>query len=209
MKTGSNPKPMHYRIGIFGGTFDPPHIGHLILAGEAEGSLHLDRLLWLLTPDPPHKKGQSLAGLEHRQAMLELCLANNPNFELSRLDIDRPGPHYAVDTMKILAAQNPTAELVYIMGGDSLRDLPTWHKPHEFVQACHSLGVMRRPGDSINLEALEKEFPGLSSKVTFMDAPLLGISSREIRQRIIENQPFQYYVTNSVFNYIVEHQLYH
>ncbi|MFH2040120.1 MAG: adenylyltransferase/cytidyltransferase family protein, partial [Chloroflexota bacterium] len=100
---------MSYRIGIFGGTFDPPHIGHLILAGEAQGALHLDRLLWLLTPDPPHKSGQSLAGLEHRQVMLELCLANNPNFELSRLDIERPGPHYAVDTMNILAAQYPTA----------------------------------------------------------------------------------------------------
>ena len=200
---------MSYRIGIFGGTFDPPHIGHLILAGEAEGFLQLDRLLWLLTPDPPHKLGQSLAGLEHRQAMLELCLANNPNFELSRLDIDRPGPHYAVDTMEILASQHPTAELVYIMGGDSLRDLPTWHKPKEFVLSCHSLGIMRRPGDLIDLKELEKEIPGIRSKVCFMDAPLLGISSREIRQRIIENKPFQYYVTNSVFNYIEEHQLYH
>lgn len=199
---------MSYRIGIFGGTFDPPHIGHLILAGEAQGALHLDRLLWLLTPDPPHKRGQSLADLEHRLAMLELCLANNPNFELSRLDIDRPGPHYAVDTMEILAAQYPTAELVYIMGGDSLRDLPTWHKSQEFVKTCDSLGVMRRPGDSIDLEELEKEIPGISSKVCFMDAPLLGISSREIRQRIIDHQPFQYYVTNAVFNYIEEHQLY-
>lgn len=199
---------MGYRIGIFGGTFDPPHIGHLILAGEAEGYLRLDRLLWLLTPDPPHKRNQVLTDWQHRQSMLDLCLANNPSFELSRLDIDRPGPHYAVDTLKILAGQHPNAELVYIMGGDSLRDLPTWHKPLEFVEACHSLGVMRRPGDSIHLSDLEKEIPGISSKVCFMDAPLLGISSHQIRQRVIEKRPFRYYVTHAVFTYIEEHQLY-
>lgn len=199
---------MSNRIGIFGGTFDPPHIGHLILAGEAVDFLNLNRLLWLLTPDPPHKSAQPLTSWQHRLAMLDLCLANNPNFELSRLDIDRPGPHYAVDTMQVLAAQNPSSELVYIMGGDSLRDLPTWHKPYEFVQACHLLGVMRRPGDFINLDKLEMIIPGLSAKVCFMDAPLLGISSRQIRQRIIENRPFRYYVTESVYTYIENHHLY-
>lgn len=199
---------MSSRIGIFGGTFDPPHIGHLILAGEAAGFLHLDRLLWLLTPDPPHKKDQQLTGWQHRQAMLELCLENNPIFELSCLDIERPGPHYASDTMQILAGQYPTADLIFIMGGDSLRDLPTWHKPHEFVRTCHSLGVMQRPGDTFDLVELEKEIPGISAKVQFMDAPLLGISSRQIRQRIIENRPFRYYVTSPVFTYIQNHQLY-
>lgn len=199
---------MGYRIGIFGGTFDPPHIGHLILAGEAEGFLKLDRLLWLLTPDPPHKRSQVMTGWQQRLAMLELCLENNSRFELSRLDIDRPGPHYAVDTLNILAEQNPNAELVYIMGGDSLRDLPTWHKPREFVQVCHSLGVMRRPGDSIDLDRIEKEIPGISPKVCFMDAPLLGISSHQIRQRVIDKRPFRYYVTYAVYNYIEEHQLY-
>jgi nicotinate-nucleotide adenylyltransferase len=199
---------LNTRIGIFGGTFDPPHIGHLILAGEASNFLNLDRLLWLLTPDPPHKSNQPLTSLSHRLAMLELSIANNPDFELSRLDIDRPGPHYAVDTLEILAAQEPSAELVYIMGGDSLRDLPTWHKHHEFVQACHSIGVMRRPGDFINLDKLEMIFPGLSEKVSFMDAPLLGISSRQIRQRIKEDRPFRYYVSPSVYTYIKKHALY-
>jgi nicotinate-nucleotide adenylyltransferase len=199
---------MSMRIGIFGGTFDPPHIGHLILAGEAEGVLQLDRLLWLLTPDPPHKNDHFLTAWKHRLVMLELCLANNPNFELSRLDIDRPGPHYAVDTVHLLAEKNPDAELVYLMGGDSLRDLPTWHKPQEFVKTCHALGVMRRPGDFINLEGLEDKIPGISQKVSFMDAPLLGISSHQIRQRVKEHRPFRYYVTHSVYKYIEEHQLY-
>ena len=199
---------MSERIGIFGGTFDPPHVGHLILAGEAVDFLKLDRLLWLLTPDPPHKNNQPLTDWHHRMAMLEICLVDNQQFEISRLDIDRPGPHFAVDTVNILASQNPSAELVYIMGGDSLCDLPNWHKPHEFVQVCHLLGVMRRPGDDIDLDKLEKLFPGLSAKVCFMDAPLLSISSHQIRQRIRENRPFRYYVPEALYKYIEEHHLY-
>lgn len=199
---------MSERIGIFGGTFDPPHIGHLILAGEAVDFLKLDRLLWLLTPNPPHKRNQSLTDWQHRLAMLESCLVGNPQFEISRVDIDRKAPHYAVDTMHILANEIPDTELVYIMGGDSLCDLPDWHKPAEFVQACHLIGVMRRPGDMINLGQLEVIFPGLSAKVRFMDAPLLSIASHQIRQRIRENRPFRYYVPTSVYSYILEHKLY-
>ena len=185
MNPGNNPNTRKTRVGIFGGTFDPPHIGHLILAGEALDSLKLNSLYWLLTPDPPHKKNQPIMPWQHRLAMLELCLANNPDFLVSRLDIDRPGPHYAVDTVAMLAEENPNAEIVYIMGGDSLENLPTWHKPQEFVKVCHELGVMRRPGDKIDLEKLTKIFPEIKSKVKFMDAPLLGVSSKQIRNRII------------------------
>jgi nicotinate-nucleotide adenylyltransferase len=196
------------RIGIFGGSFDPPHVGHLILAGEAVDFLKLDQLLWILTPDPPHKTELSLADWQHRLAMLESCLVDNPQFEISRIDIDRPAPHYAVDTMHILSSQYPSDELIYIMGGDSLRDLPDWHKPLEFVQACHSIGVMHRPGDQIDLEKLEFVLPGLKSKVQFMEAPLLSISSREVRQRILEKRSFRYYLPRSVFTYIEENHLY-
>ncbi len=142
-------------IGIFGGTFDPPHIGHLILAAEAHAQLGLDRLLWVLTPDPPHKQDRVITLLEHRLAMVRLALADAPEFELSTVEMDRPGPHYALDTVKIIADQNPGANLVYLMGGDSLRDLPLWHRPADFVKACHFIGVMRRPGDNIYLAGLE------------------------------------------------------
>ena len=154
MNQENNPSSSKARVGIFGGTFDPPHVGHLILAGEAMDSLKLDKLFWLLTPDPPHKKNQFILPWQHRLAMLELCLANNPDFVNSRLDIDRPGPHYAVDTVKLLAGNNPDAIVVYIMGGDSLKNLPTWHKPKDFMEVCHELGVMSRPGDLINLARL-------------------------------------------------------
>jgi nicotinate-nucleotide adenylyltransferase len=196
------------RIGLFGGTFDPPHLGHLILASEAQSQLELDRLLWTLTPEPPHKQDQPITPLEHRLAMVNLAIADNPSFELSRAELDRPGPHYTLDTVKIVAEENPDAEIVPVIGGDSLNDLPTWHHPKELLYACHWVGVMRRPGESANLEALERELPGISSKVHYVDAPLLEIASREIRQRVATGKPFRYYLPSPVYEYIEQHHLY-
>jgi len=195
-------------IGLFGGTFDPPHIGHLILSAETRAQLSLDRLLWILTPNPPHKQGQPITPLEHRLAMVELAISDNRRFELSTVEIDRPGPHYALDTVKIISEQNPAADLVYLMGGDSLRDLPAWHRPIDLVAALCFIGVMRRPGDSIDLPALEKIIPGLAAKVRYVDAPLLDIAAHEIRQRVADGRPFRYFLPPAVYDYIVEHNLY-
>jgi len=197
------------RIGLFGGTFDPPHLGHLILASEAQFQLELTRLLWTLTPEPPHKQDQPITPVEHRLAMVNLAIADNPSFELSRLELDRPGPHYTLDTIKLVAEQNPDAEIVPVIGGDSLHDLPTWYQPKELLFAAHWIGVMRRLGESANLEALERELPGISSKVHYVDAPLLEIASREIRSRIADGRPFRYYLPNPVYHYINQHHLYH
>ena len=196
-------------IGIFGGTFDPPHLGHLILAAEARAQLGLERLLWVLTPNPPHKQGQSIAPLPQRLEMVKLAIEHDPQFELSNVDMSRPGPHYALDTVQLLAGKNPGAKLVYLMGGDSLRDLPTWHRPAEFVSACHLIGVMRRPGDAVELATLEKSLPGLSAKVRFVEAPLLEIAAREIRARIAEGRPFRYFLPEGVYEYIISQGLYH
>jgi nicotinate-nucleotide adenylyltransferase len=195
-------------IGVFGGTFDPPHLGHLILAAEAHAQLALDRLLWVLTPDPPHKREQSIAPLEHRLAMIKLAIAGDPQFELSNVDLARPGPHYAVYTINILAGQNPAAKLIYLMGGDSLRDLPTWHRPADFIAACQLIGVMRRPGDAINLPGLETQFPGLTAKVRFVEAPLIDIAAHAIRARIAGGRPFRYFLPSEVYKYIQKHNLY-
>ena len=195
-------------IGIFGGTFDPPHLGHQILAAEAYAQLGLDRLLWVLTPDPPHKQGQSITPLKHRLAMVRLAIDADPQFELSSVEIDRPGPQYVVDTVKIIAEQNPGANLIYLMGGDSLRDLPLWHRPADFVAACHAIGVVRRPGDAIDLQALENRFPGLTVKVRFVQAPLLDIAAHEIRTRVAGGRPFRYFLPPRVYRYIVKHKLY-
>ena len=196
------------RIGVFGGTFDPPHIGHLVLATEACVALQLDRLLWVLTPTPPHKLDSPVTPLVHRLAMLELAISDEPDFELSRVEIDRPGPHYTVDTMRVLADEHPSADLVLLIGGDSLRDLPTWHQPADLVAACHEIGVIRRPDDLVDLSAWEQQVPGTQAKVRFVDSPLLDIASRDIRRRIRENLPFRYYLHPSVFNYITDNKIF-
>ena len=198
----------HERIGLFGGTFDPPHLGHLILASEAKSQLELTRLLWTVTPDPPHKQDQPITPLEHRLAMVKLAIKDDPSFELSDIELDRPGPHYTVDTIKLVAEQNPNAEIVPVIGGDSLQELPTWHQPKEILYAAHWVGVMRRPGEDANLEELERELPGIRSKVHYVDAPLLEIASREIRSRVATGKPFRYYLPDPVYEYIEQHHLY-
>ncbi|NOY97895.1 MAG: nicotinate (nicotinamide) nucleotide adenylyltransferase [Chloroflexi bacterium] len=196
------------RIGIFGGTFDPPHLGHLILASEAQAQLELTRLLWVLTPLPPHKLDYLITPLAHRLKMLRLAIQGDPCFELSRVEIDRSGPHYSVDTVQLIRDEHPKAEIIYLMGGDSLHNLATWHHPADIVSACHEIGVMRRPGDSIDLTALEAALPGITSKIRFVDTPLLEISSREIRRRAAAGLPIRYYLPPDVYAYIQESRIY-
>jgi nicotinate-nucleotide adenylyltransferase len=196
------------KIGIFGGTFNPPHIAHLVLADEALHQLNLNRLLWVLTPDPPHKKGQPILALQDRLDLLIAALAANPAFELSRIEIDRPAPHYAVETLLILKEMHPKADLVYLIGGDSLRDLHTWHKPHLFLEACSALGVMRRPADQVDMPAIEQRLPGIRDKVRFIHAPLLEISATNLRQRIARDEPYRYYLPQPVFEIIRQRRLY-
>lgn len=196
------------RIGIFGGTFDPPHLGHMILAAEAWDQLQLDRLLFVLTPDPPHKQDQLITSLEFRLQMLEATVIDNPVFEHSRVEIDRSGPHYAVDTVHLLQEEYPEAELIYLMGGDSLIDLPKWHRPQAFLSACTQIGVMDRPQAGFEIDALEGKLPGVREKIRFINAPLLEISSRQIRRRVREGRPYRYYLMSQVTQIIDVNNLY-
>jgi nicotinate-nucleotide adenylyltransferase len=190
------------KIGIFGGTFDPPHLGHLILAAEANHQLGLSRLLWVLTPIPPHKPGRPISPVEQRLSLLQAAINEDPAFEISRVDLDRQPPYYALDTLRILRQQYPSDELIYLMGGDSLHDLPTWHLPQKFSNACDALGVMRRPGYGIDLTRLEAAIPGISEKIYFVDTPLLDISSSDIRHRIAHGEPYRYYLPREVWELI-------
>jgi nicotinate-nucleotide adenylyltransferase len=196
------------RIGVFGGTFDPPHLGHLILGAEACSQLELTRLLWILTPLSPLKEGQTITPLEHRLAMLKLAIAENDDFQLSRVEIESPGPYYTADTVKLLAERHPSADLVLVIGGDSLRDLPRWHRPTELVSVCSEIGVMRRPGDSIDLSGLDQQVAGTQAKVRFVEAPLLEIASSDIRRRVREELSFRYYLPSAVYQYILDKSLY-
>lgn len=197
------------RIGIFGGTFDPPHIGHLILASEARDQLHLDQVLWVVTPEPPHKRGRrKISPTEIRLDLVRAAIADDAGFEISRVEIDRQGPHFSVDTVKILAEQNPGAELFYLMGGDSLHDLPTWMHPEAFLACLTGIGVMRRPQDFVDLPWLERALPGIIGKIHFVDAPLLEISSTSIRDRIARGMHYRYFLPAAVFEKVRERSLY-
>lgn len=202
------PRTPAARIGIFGGTFDPPHVGHLILAAEARDQLKLDRVLWVLTPDPPHKTDRVISSLAVRLELIQAALRDDPGFELSTIEIDRPGPHYTVDTVHLLQDRNPGAELFYLMGGDSLHDLPTWMRPQEIIAILAGIGVMRRPQDFVDLPWLERALPGVTAKVHFIDAPLLEISSSDIRRRIVEGSHYRYFLQPTVYELVCEKRLY-
>jgi nicotinate-nucleotide adenylyltransferase len=196
------------RIGIFGGTFDPPHIGHQILAMEAYDELKLDKLFWVLAPQPPHKIGKKITPIDIRIKMVQAAIQHDEVFEMSTVDIDRPGPHYVLETVKIFRSLYPHGMLIFLIGGDSLHNLPDWHQPQEFLDACDKLGVMHRPGEKLDLEGLEKKMPGLSQKVEFIEAPLLEISSNLIRQLVAAGKPFRYYLPQEVYKIVQQKKLY-
>ena len=195
-------------IALYGGTFDPPHLAHLILAAEAQSQLALPRIFWLPAPQPPHKIGQHITPLQHRLAMLRLMIAGLPGFEISNVEMSRPGPHYTVETLQMLRGQHPAADFVLLIGGDSLRDFLLWRQPQQILAVCRFIGVMRRPGDSIDLDALEEKLPGVSAKLRFVNAPQLEISSGEIRRRIAAGEHYRHYLSPSVYEYIEKNRLY-
>ena len=194
------------RLGILGGTFDPPHIGHLILAEYARESLDLAQILFVPAADPPHKDDTRLT-VEHRLAMMERAIAGNPHFAVSLADIERPGPHYTVDLIPILQAQYPDAELYFLVGADSLRDLPKWNRPQELIRLC-KLAVMRRPDVDATPEMHEVILPGLAERVTMLDAPLVDVSSTEIVARMQAGKSIRYIVPDAVLDYIQANGLY-
>ena len=196
------------RIGVFGGTFDPPHVAHLILASEACAQLALDQVYWLLTPVSPFKQGKINTPFEARYAMVEAAIADNPQFELCRADIDRPPPTYAADSLELLSQQHPDVQWTYLMGGDSLRDLPAWHEPERLLCACNSIGVLRRPGIEIDLDDLFGKLPALAEKLAWIDVPLIDISASRIRYLRRTGGAFRYYLLPAVYKIIMERRLY-
>lgn len=194
------------RVGLLGGSFDPPHIGHLVLAEYALDALQLDTMLFLPAADPPHKDGTRLP-VEHRIAMLAAALEGNSRFAISRVDVDRPGPHYTVDTLRILKAAHPETVYYFVMGGDSLRDLPRWHQPQALIELCELI-VMGRPGVDITPEMHEPALPGLSQRVHMIESPMLGFSSTEVAARLRAGHSVRYLVPDAVLAYIQTHNLY-
>ena len=193
------------KIGIFGGTFDPPHLGHLILATEALEQLGLDKVYWVLTPESPHKASQHKADIEHRIRMVEMAIRHEQKFAVSLVELDRPGPHYTVDTLTQIRSNHSSDHLTLLLGGDSLAQLSTWKNPKQILKLIDNLGVMRRPGED---QAHPSGLPEVKDKLVMINAPLLQISSREIRAKILEGKNFRYYLPEDVFEYIIRVNLY-
>jgi nicotinate-nucleotide adenylyltransferase len=195
------------RLGILGGTFDPPHNGHLALAEGSLRELHLARVLWVLTPDPPHKELPGITAYPLRREMLQSAIAGNPAFRLCEAESERLGPHYMADTLPILRSRNPGAELILLLGEDSLRDLPTWHRPRDIL-AAWTLAVLRRSDRTVDMRALELKLPGIGARTTFLDAAPVNISSTEIRDRIRRGESVEGMVPASVEEIIRREGLY-
>jgi nicotinate-nucleotide adenylyltransferase len=195
-------------MGVLGGTFDPVHLGHLILAEEARDQLSLSVVYFVPAGDPPHKQGRHLAPVEDRLRMIELAIAGNDAFRASRADADRPGPHYTLDMVHILQAQLPRGgELYFLMGYDSLAELPTWHRAKELVAACHLVALTRHEVP-LDWDYLESHLPGIRERVTLLDMPELEIASHQIQERIRTGRTIRYLVPDQVCSYIEQHGLY-
>jgi nicotinate-nucleotide adenylyltransferase len=199
------------RIGILGGTFDPPHYAHMILAQHAYEELALNKVLFILAGVPPHKT-HTRTPAEHRLMMLCMAIADNAHFELSRVEIDRPGPHYTIDTIRILQDQNPDAELFFIMGGDVYRDLPNWSRPQEMFATCKlAVAVMRRPGfgnPELQLDMHKDVIPNLEEHAVLLSSPLVEFSSTDIAERLVRGKSVRYMVPDDILEYIFAHRLY-
>jgi nicotinate-nucleotide adenylyltransferase len=197
------------RIGILGGTFDPPHVGHLILAQYTMEALPLDQILFVPAGDHPFKGDHTRTQIHHRMAMIELAIADNNNFSISEVDVNRPGPHYSADTVQIIQREFPDAQLYFVMGGDNLRALPTWTRARELYECCR-LAVMKRSDELISPEMHESILPGLKDKVDIVDAPMLGIwlSSTHVIERLQEGKSVRYLVPDNVRDYIRQYNLY-
>ncbi len=200
------------RIGVLGGTFDPIHIGHLAVAEEARDALGLERVLFVPAGLPPHKTDRLITPPAHRLAMVELAVADNPAFEVSRLEIDRTGRSYTVDTLEALAADaDPDGEprdLVLVMSVEQFRDLRSWRGPERILDLA-VLAVTPRDGyPDANRAFLAEHFPGREDRAVFLDGPRLRLSASELRDRAARGRSLRYLVPDAVAAYIGDHALY-
>lgn len=200
------------RYGILGGTFDPPHLGHLVLAQEALIQLELDRVWFVPTGSPPHKPDRRVSTHEDRREMVERAIAGNPRFAFSAVELERSGPSYSVDTLRELRRQwGERAMMCFIVGWDMLTYLPQWRQPEQVIATVDRIAATYRPGYAVDPEEiaqLERSLPGLAEKLTILDAPQVEVSSTEIRRRVASGVPIRYLVSDSVRSYIEERGLY-
>ena len=197
------------KIGVLGGTFDPVHIGHLIVAEEVRSKLELAEVIFVPAGQPWLKSHRSISPAADRLEMLRRALQSNPHFRVSTVDINRPGPSYSVDTITDLQDQlGAEAQFHFIIGPDALVGLPTWREPARLVEMCQIVGVTRPGYQDFDLKLLEPTIPQASRRIMLLEVPQIGVSSSEIRERVAQGLPIRYQVPEPVEEYIRQHKLY-
>jgi nicotinate-nucleotide adenylyltransferase len=197
------------KIGVLGGTFDPVHLGHIVMAEEARKELGLAEVIVVPAGQPMAKSTGHVTLAEKRIEMLRLAIIGKPHLKISYMDIERPGPSYTVDTIDAIKKRyGGKAEIYFILGWDSLAQLPDWREPGRIVEMCYLVAVPRPGWSKPDLEAMEKNIPGISQKVTFIDKPNLDISATMIREKVARREAIDQLVPGLVAEYIKKHRLY-
>ncbi|MBI3914500.1 MAG: nicotinate (nicotinamide) nucleotide adenylyltransferase [Chloroflexi bacterium] len=196
------------KIGVLGGTFDPPHWGHLKIAAAAIEKLGLSEVMFAPAGEPPHKLGQTISPIEHRVEMVRLAISQDPRWVLSYADIGREGPSYTVELLRTLRrGLSDAIELYFMMGMDSLAAILTWREPAEIIRMAR-LAVFGRPGFSADVDKLESQLPGLRSRIEFVDAERIEISASEIQRRVRAGESIAEMTPPIVAEYIEANRLY-
>jgi nicotinate-nucleotide adenylyltransferase len=195
----------HRRLGVMGGTFDPIHNGHLAAAREVARRLGLDEVVFIPAGHPWQKQDRDITDVEHRFRMVVIATQDEPGMSVSRIDIEREGPTYSVDTLRDLRAAHPHAELFFITGADALAGLPTWRDPQEVVSLAHLVGVTR-PGYDLEAARLQAGLP--EGVVTLLEIPGVEVSASECRERASSGESLDGLVPEAVANHIRDHGLY-
>jgi nicotinate-nucleotide adenylyltransferase len=197
------------KVGIMGGTFDPPHIAHLIIAEVARVRLELNQVVFIPAGDPWMKSAHTVTSAEKRVEMVSLAIATNPAFILSLIEVKRPGPTYTVDTIEQLSGEvGYVAGLFLLLGWDSVADLPSWKAPYRISKMARIVAFPRPGSAKPDPAEMEKVMPGIAERIEYIDEPYLSVSSTCIRQRVREGKSVRYLVPDTVGQYIVEHNLY-
>jgi len=195
------------KVGVLGGTFDPVHIGHLLLAESAREELGLERVVFMPAGRPWRKASREVSPAEHRLAMLRLAVAGNDAFEVSTIEVEREGPTYTVETLEELRRKDPGAALFFIVGEDALADLPNWREPQRILELA-TVAVAGRTAEGPNLRQAEAMMPGLVARAVWLRMPIIEISATGIRERVRLGLSIRYRVPAAVEAYIREHRLY-
>jgi nicotinate-nucleotide adenylyltransferase len=195
------------RVGILGGAFNPPHLGHLVSAQESMSQLELDRVVFMPVGEAPHREIPGDPGAEARLEMVELAVADDQRFDTSRMELDREGPSYTADTLEQVAKESPDDELFLILGGDQAAALGAWHEPEKVLERA-TVAVFERVHWGRNAIVIKiGRLPG-AERVRYLDMPLIQVSSSAIRRRVSEDLPIRYLVPDRVEDYIRENNLY-